>query len=830
MKQKWIKISVLTVVFILAIIGFSILTNRDTVDMTAAMDSPTLPTITYEVEGFSVNTLVGYVKEMNIPAMRDTITPLDKNGQLKMKINVYDAKVEKLTYEVYPLAGGEALFEKSETELGENIVLSPGTALKKGVEAVLCVTLHLSDGRDVYYYTRIVQSEEYQVKECLKFAKDLHKNILAKNDGEISRYLEPSTSADNSTLNHVTIESDVTNVMWGVLKPEITSNVNWDIKETNSVYTSILLKYRVKCMGETKEEVYEVNEFFKVRKYGKKLYLLAYDRTMEQLLDKNGDIVSVKGVELGITSAEVPYKVTKDGDQVAFVQGRQLWSYDRSDDSLTLVFGFEDGEKEEVRNIYDQHNIRIVNMDDKGNMSFMVYGYMNRGSHEGEVGVAFYNYNHGYNTLEEKVFISSDKSFAATAEELCKFVYYNDNSKNLYLLTGGSFLRTTTEKGKKGTDRLAKDIDSNEYVLSEEGNLLAYQKDGQIGVLDLETEKTQTITPKTGEKIRPLGFIGEDFIYGVMKEKHAGKTVSGTKILPMYKLEICDKDTVVVKTYQEKNQFISDVFVEDGMVTLKRVKKKDGKYHQISEDYITNNEEQEENNISLQSYASVAKKKQYRLEFADRIEDVHPKALKAKLIVSEYVATKEIKDVGTKECFYVYGAGAMKGVYNQAGYAVQKADEIEGVVVSNKQTYVWERGNQEAWRRIGGIDGESRKEGETSLEACLRILLRYEGVTDADRKGLSPLEVLSKYSGGEALDLTGCEVENLRYMIGKGNPVIAMEGSSDAVLLIGYQANTIIYMDPADGKVKTNSMKAINKMTEASGHTYLGYVKAETYE
>ena len=226
----------------------------------------------------------------------------------------------------------------------------------------------------------------------------------------------------------------------------------------------------------------------------------------------------------------------------------------------------------------------------------------------------------------------------------------------------------------------------------------------------------------------------------------------------------------------------------------------------------------------------MAKKKQYRLEFADRIEDVRPKALKAKLIVSEYVATKEIKDVGTKECFYVYGAGAMKGVYNQAGYAVQKADEIEGVVVSNKQTYVWERGNQEAWRRIGGIEGESRKEGETSLEACLRILLHYEGVTDADRKGLSPLEVLSKYSGGEALDLTGCDVENLRYMIGKGNPVIAMEGSSDAVLLIGYQANTIIYMDPADGKVKTNSMKAISKMTEASGHTYLGYVKAETYE
>ena len=134
--------------------------------MTVAMDRPTLPTITYEVDGFLVNTLVGYVKEMDIPAMRDTITPLDKNGQLQLKINAYDAKVEKLTYEVYPLAGGEVLFEKSETELGESIVLAPGTALKAGVEAVLRVVLHLDDDRDVYYYTRIVQSEEYQVKDC----------------------------------------------------------------------------------------------------------------------------------------------------------------------------------------------------------------------------------------------------------------------------------------------------------------------------------------------------------------------------------------------------------------------------------------------------------------------------------------------------------------------------------------------------------------------------------------------------------------------------------------------------------------------------------------
>ncbi len=836
MKEKWIKAGVLTVVFILAIIGFSILTNRDAVDMTAAMDSPTLPTITFETEGYPINTLVGYTKEMSIPAMRDTITPVDKNGQIKVTINAYDNTIEKLTYEVYPLDGSKVLFEKTETNPGETVELEPGSVLKKGVEAVLRTTLHLEEEKNVYYYTRIVQSEEYHIKDCLDFTKALHEHILAKEESEISRYLEPNAKADNSGLNHVTIESDVTNVMWGTLKPEIIGEVRWDIKETNTVYSSILLQYRVKCMGDEEEEIYEINEFFKVRKYGKKFYLLVYDRTMEQVFDGAGEVVTVKGVDLGITSAEVPYRTTEDGNKVAFVQSRRLWSYDRKEDSLSLAFGFDDSDKEDERNKYDQHNIRIVTMDDVGNMTFMVYGYMNRGSHEGEVGVAFYYYNHAHNTLEEKVFISSDKSYAVAADELCKLVYYNNASDNLYLLTEGNLICTTTVEGTDGAQLLAENIHDNQYVLSEDGRYLAYQKGGElltsteIEVLNLETEKAQIVRAKEGETIRPLGFVGDDFIYGVMQKKHAGKTVSGTKITPMYKLEICDKDGAVVKTYQEKSVYISDVFIEDNMVTLKRVKKSNSKYREVLEDYITNNEEQVQNNISLQSYLSVMKKKQYRLAFEDRIEDIRPKILKAKLVVSDSVATREMKDGKTLQCFYVYGAGAMKGVYDQAGYAVQKADEIEGVVVSSSQTYVWERGNLEAWRRIGGINGESKKSGETSLEACLRILLGYEGVTDAHMEGLEPLEILEKYSGGEALDLTGCNVENLRYMIGKGTPVIAMEGSSDAVLLIGYQANTIIYMDPADGKVKTNSMKAIDKMTEGSGHTYLGYAKAESFE
>ena len=89
--------------------------------------------------------------------------------------------------------------------------------------------------------------------------------------------------------------------------------------------------------------------------------------------------------------------------------------------------------------------------------------------------------------------------------------------------------------------------------------------------------------------------------------------------------------------------------------------KKDGKYHQISEDYITNNEEQEENNISLQSYASVAKKKQYRLEFADRIEDV------------EYM-TRE--NASTRWLFVINHSDKRKEIPQITGYTMIKGKKM----------------------------------------------------------------------------------------------------------------------------------------------------------
>ena len=74
-------------------------------------------------------------------------------------------------------------------------------------------------------------------------------------------------------------------------------------------------------------------------------------------------------------------------------------------DEVSLVFSFAASENTDERNLTNQHEIQLLEADGNGNVTFAVYGYMNRGEHEGQVGVAVYYYNVEQSSVEEKVFI-----------------------------------------------------------------------------------------------------------------------------------------------------------------------------------------------------------------------------------------------------------------------------------------------------------------------------------------------------------------------------------------------------------------------------------------
>ena len=809
-KNRLIEAGVLIIVFIIAVLGFSYYTNKGNDNMTADMGAATYPQVSFSYQGYALNMLSGYAKAMDIPAMRDTITPVT-NQRLEINVQAYGNKISSASYTIYTLDGEEKLKEEKVKNPGENITADLSDEGLMDEERVLEISLYTED-KTIYFYTRIVNASDASVMECLDYIRNFHESALGKVEGAgVGAAIEPSEEGDNTSFQHVTIHSDYDHVSWGSLEPEVEKGERWNIKEINSNSISVQLEYRVRCKGEENEtDIYAVKEFFRVRHIAdaQKTYLLNYDRTMEQIFDATKQVLNEKGVLLGIAPKNISYMVNDDGSVVSFVVANELWNYNKDTDEVSQVFSFADAENSDVRNLVTKHEIKLLEMDETGNTIFAVCGYMNRGSHEGEVGIAVYYYDMEKNSVEEKVFISSDKSYENVINEMSKLVYYSASRNMLYIMVEGTLYEFDVEMEENTA--LVEALNEDQYVVSEDGHLVAYQENGDLNtatkvvVKNLESGKERTAECESDECIRPLGFVKNDFVYGVAKTADTGKTVSGEMTVPMYKVEIQNSKSEIVKTYQADGTYVLDAYLKDNMVTLNRAVKDGNTYTSTSQDYITNNTEKEKSNIYLESYATDLKETQVRLTFEDGISDKEPKVLRPKQIVMEDPVVVEFEDVTHADKYYVYGYGQLLDCCEKAGEAIRLADSYSGVAVDATQNYIWERGNRDLQYTIADKDDVIQR------------------IADRLKQKEAPVDIMKSLNDDRYLDLTGCATEELLYIINQGSPVIGMLNAENSVILIGYTDAVVIYVDPETGERSSVTYEEMDQMTQGSGNTYIG--------
>ncbi len=793
-KGRLIHAGVLAAIFLLSVLVFGYFTNKSNRNMTTDMGAATRPQIAFSYNGYAINDLPAYKQEMKLTTVRDSITPVT-NGQLQMTVKAYENVIQSISYQVYSLDGAQTLLDQEIQSPGETVALSIDGEGLLTEERVLKLVLHLDDGDDMYYYTHIVDANGLNALECLDYIHDFHENALAKAEGAgIGNAIEPNNSGDNSTLQHVTINSNYEQVTWGDLHPNVDGNERWTIKEINGTFTTAVLEYRVQATGEENEQdEYQVREYFKVRHVvnGSKTYLLDYDRTMDQIFDATEKILSEKGVILGIASADLPYKSNKSGTIVSFVQANEVWNYNRDKDEVSLVFSFADTENTDVRTLLRQHEIKILSVDESGNTVFAVYGYMNRGSHEAETGIAIYYYDIEKNSVVEKAFITSDEGYERTMLDYGSLVYYNESDSALYTLIGGTLYETNLDK-KKQTE-LTKNLESGQCAVSADGHLVAYrlQNKTEIAVRNLSSGNENNVSVGSDEQIVPVGFVNDDFVYGVVRNLEVTTSLSGEELLPIYKIEIVNNKNKVVKTYEQEGIYILSAEIDDNMITLKRAVQNGDSYSSIAEDYITSNEETEERNITLETYVTELKEKQLRITFADGIEDKETKLLKPKQVVVEQVQRLEYENVGNDSAYYVYGQGKLQGVFSNVSRAVQEADEYSGTVVDENQYYIWIRGNRDLKYSIQ--DDEKIELLRTKLAG-----------------GASPSEALKEVYDAKTLDLSGCSVSQLLYVINQGMPVIAVLDNGETVLMVGYGEKMLTYIIVSSGESVTDEQENIN--------------------
>ncbi len=840
MRKGVIKGSVLVAVFAVTMVITSILTHQNNIDLTTKMSEPTLPVVSLEENGTKINELYGYTKEMDGTGVRDTIASLGENLTLPINIKTYQSQVEAISYQVRTM-DMERLVQEDKIESfsqQDGVVreeLQFENILEENKEYMLILTLQC-DGKDVYYYTRIIRESGYHVQEAVEFVLDFHEKTFDKQQANsLATYLEPNAQEDNTSLQKVTIHSSLNQVSWADFTGERVEKPVPSIKEIGSSYNTIVLNYVLMAAGENGEvEYYNVEEYYRVRYGNNRMYLLNYERTMNEIFRGESERVTAEGISLGIREKDVEYMANERGSVIAFVQEGELWSYSSDDNRLSKVYSFRGAEGIDDRENNPQHDIKIIKIDETGSMDFVVYGYMSRGNHEGNTGIAVYHYDGVGNTTEEELFIPSNKSYEVLKAEWGDIFYVSDGNV-FYMLAGDSLysINLYTRESKKVLDNL----EGGCYAVSETGRYIAWQESDSlynatlIKVMDLEGEEIREVQAGEGEYLQPIGFVQNDFVYGAAKQGDVVVDSAGNTQFPMCRIQILDEKGEVVKDYAKNGYYITKAYVEDETIYLNRVYQNGASGISTEQDTIKNQQLEAERNITVDTFQLEQKQTVVEFVFAGDKEELTETP---QVVVPKEILVKEDRSItldtdAKQEIYYVYSAGKIVKDTPFVAEAVTTADSNMGVVIGDKQKYIWRRGRKTAQPVVGDVTIDESQTGTGSTARCLTAILQTEGIS-MDVEGLltqgeTPKQILTEaLNDYKVIDLTGCNVEQILYYVNLKTPVFAVV-DNEAMLIVGYDEHNTILYNPNSNTTYKMGLQDSNAMFGAAGNVFLGYLK-----
>lgn len=837
MKKVISKLAVCIVVFVITLFVSSSIYNQGNKELTTNMAQATLPLVHITTKGIAYNYLHGLRQEMDGSFFRDTITPLGDGRTLGFVIDKYDNEISDITFEVRSIDGAR-LVEKTkvsdykETDDRIQATVTIKDLIETGVEYNWILMVKIQN-ETVRYYTRIIDSEGYNTYEKLLFVREFHDKTFDKERAkDLVTYLEPNSKGDNTTLSHVDIHSSLKQITWADLNVSQISKPQIVISEIESQTASIRMHYRVQTKEGKKTDQYNVVEFFRIRHTPDRTYLLDYERSMNQIFDPAADVYGGSKIMLGIRDSNVQMMESDGGSNLAFVNENQLFCYHAADKKIAYLFSFYDGD--DPRSNYDNHDIKILNVDETENVRFMVYGYMNRGRHEGSIGVQVYEYNGMLNTVEELIFIPYNKAYATLKTDMEQLSYINKNGI-FYMYLDGSIL--AVDLMKLTCEEIAQNLQQGSFQVSHTNKMLVWQNSAdaydctKLILMNLNTGETQEIETSGTSRMLPLGFIEEDLIYGVAEYDDIRIDFSGSVTFPMNTVYIQNERGEVLKTYSQEGIYVTEAVIEENLISLMRVvKQEDGSYTSTADDQIVNNLVDELGYNSSEVVVTQTYEKIVQLVLKNGMEIKKPKNTKPLQVLFEGARELAVEIKQPVSRYYVYGKYGIDGTFTHESEAINLAYSISGTVVNQNGDYIWKRSSRSTRNQIMAITGKQRGEDNSDLAVCLETILEFCGsiknVQPMLDQGKTVRQILEEnINGATALDLRGVSLDAILYYVNQDIPVLVSLENDSAMLVIGFNELNVVVMNPQSGTVYKVGMNDATELFRQNGNAFITYLK-----
>ena len=796
--SKIIKRTLVLAAVFLGALGIYLAAAQRTMNQSEAvytvMEEPSLPTVYAEMFEGEESRLVPYRQEMGQAVSRENLTVVPEDRQLKLRIADCETTITAVQYEIRSM-DLKRLVERTQVESWEErdgqirLVLPVQNLLSRETEYLLHLMMETTDQGVLHYYTRVLWTENDYGPAMMALAREFStKSLSPAQAADLVTYLETSSTADNSSLGHVTIKSSFSQLTWAGLEMQLEGEMRVTLRDLDGIMGQIQVQYQVSRQSEAGEkEYYEVNDYYTMRWNAKRIYMMSFDRITNQIFSGERELYSGRRLMLGIGNDEaIQVEKSPNGRYLGFVFNRDVWCYDQKEARATKIFSFRSASDTSGRSGYDRHNSQIISVNDEGDMDFMVYGYMNRGRHEGVQGISLCRYEHS-GAIQERIFIPVTESFDEIRLDMEKLSYHNDMGM-LYLFRNQAIFGIDLSSNEYMI--VADNLTEGCYAISRDGGKIAWQEGTDIYQsaiihwFDLATGMTQEIRASEGDAIQCLGFVQEDFVYGLAEEGGTWILNGRTEGLPMYALEIVNPALELQTRYEKEGYYITNVEVENARIHVERYRK-DGEhsYVHIDDDTIVCNTPEEEAYMEgIGWFASEIRRKLYFVQLDSEVKSTrNVKVAAAKQITydsSETLSLESESRLSPVE-FYAYGQGRLLGVYKEFEEAVNRAYEEMGMVTDKYQRILWNR-----------VDRGSAITIRDPHRAAYEIIRNLGTFTE---------EMVTDNSI-MLLDARGCSLNQVLYFIGQEIPVLAYTDNDSYVLLNGFDQYNVSIFYPETGQ------------------------------
>lgn len=859
-RKKMIFRTILLLLFFIGAVTIAFwLSHRKPAEITTVLEKTraTLPVIDMKVDDSYINLMHGYTEDMVDRYMRDTVTPLPQNRRLPLRIQEGGDKVQAIRFEIRSLDTTQ-LVENTEldsaswTTSGEDgnrqidVTLPIQNLLEKDKEYQLQVILKTSSGKEVTYYTRIVLSDSLKTGDMINFIQSFHDKTMntAKASGMAS-YLKTTTDTSGS-LGKVTLNSSYKQLLWNYLDPKPVGESRIYLEDINNSIGTFRMDTRVTFTDKNEQQhSCRVKEIFTVQVSNGYWYILNYERTANEILDENSIDLKNGRIDLGIVEDDSVHVLnSSSGNCQAFVVDGELWmNYQASGDdsstegtakeknlspSLTQVFSFAQDEPD-LRADYAEHDMKLVSVDDEGNVAFILYGYMNSGNHEGEIGLTFYRYNVHSDQLEEIFYLPFDRSYEILKQEIGRLAYVN-RSDLFYLMLNGKIY--AIDFAGKEYMTVVENVSDDALVINAESNVIAWEEDrsgagaARIQILYLDDGHQNTVRADSQEYLRAAGFVGEDLMVGKIRKTDYESYRSSTST-PMYALEVINAKGDTAASYQKDNILITDTVLQNNGVILKRARIGSTGLMATSDDALIENVNQTtaEEQLLVTGNSDEGYRKWYLSVGATGDTESLRKVGKISVSDSSYLKIS-LSKVAEDGMFFAYSKGRLQGICSSIAEAVDLVYDDVGYVTDSSGHYVMRRGYRGySMLGISGDGGASTK--QERKERCMQKFSSYEegsyaeSFADLEAENLSDAQMLQRGTNAIVYDLTGCSLSQIGYFyIGQNHPIYAMT-TEGAVLITGIGSENVYIWNPVTGSTTGVTLESAENLFKAAGNVFI---------